>query len=769
MRFVQDVLIVVLKGLIAIGDLVLLIFFSAINFVKKITGKASKTFGNLHSETKNNFKKISSFRFPRPKLTKFLLPKRKLSVAKKAEIFSAPKARSIQSFSFPKRKRGPGRPKKPFFAPVFFRFKYFFFGAIFAFSFIFLPILSIIFINSLPNPRQLVTQDVAQSTKIYDRNGSLLYQIYANQDRTLVPLSEIPDNLRNATIAIEDKNFYNSSGIDLLAILRSAIADIKGEPLQGGSTITQQLVKSRLLTPERSIERKIKEVVLAIWAQRLYTKNQILEMYFNQVPYGGTAWGAQAASQTYFGANVKDLDLAQSAFLAGLPQAPSIYSPYSGNGNLWKGRQEDVLSKMVSLGYITEEQKQKAISERLTFQPPQHVLHAPYFVMYVRNFLERKYGVEMVERGGLNVITSLDLPTQATAENIVSDEVNRDAYLNIHNGASLITNPKNGDILAMVGGKDYYDPNGGNFNVTTAQRQPGSTIKVITYTAALMQGYTAATTILDAPVAFAEAGSPPYAPVNYDGKFHGNLTLRQALGNSVNIPAVKTLNSIGIDKMVGLAKAMGITTWGDPSQYGLALTLGAAEVKMTDMAQVYGILANQGKRVDINPILKITDSQGNILEEKNTIQEKEVVPSGIAYIMSNILQDNSSRALEFGPNSPLVIPGHTVSVKTGTTDNKRDNWTIGYTPSYVVAVWVGNNDNSPLNPSLASGITGAAPIWHQIMQNLLGKSSANSENYPQPPDVVSKPCAGRIEYFLKGTENSVSCRIAPSPSPTPKP
>ena len=291
-------------------------------------------------------------------------------------------------------------------------------------------------------------------------------------------------------------------------------------------------------------------------------------------------------------------------------------------------------------------------------------------------------------------------------------------------------------------------------------------IKVVTYTAALMSGYTAATTIIDSPVAFASGGIT-YAPVNYDGKFHGVLTLRLALGNSINIPAVKTLNSIGIDKMVALAKDMGITTWGDPSQYGLAITLGAAEIKMTDMTQVYGTLANQGKRVDINPILKVTDSQGNILEEKNTIQEKSVVPAGIAYIMSNILADNSARALEFGPNSPLVIPGHTVSVKTGTTDNKRDNWTIGYTPSYLVAVWVGNNDNSPMNQALASGITGAAPIWHQIMSNLLGNENNPGENYPIPDDVIAKTCLGRTEYFIKGTENSISCRPTPSPSPTP--
>lgn len=775
MKLFYDLAAIAIRILITIGDAVILIL-TKIYKETFIWGRKTKKSFKKHLL---NFKK----KFTLPSL-RFKLPKIKIPVlrlkrkVREVEIFRAPYYRPPAfSFSLPKlpsvlplRKRRRGRPRKPLKIPALSRLKYFIFGGMFTFFFIFLPLLLTIFIQSLPNPRELVSQDIAQSTKIYDRNGTLLYQLYANQNRTLIPLTEIPKDLINATVAIEDKNFYTSNlGFDPLAIVRSLIADLSGKPLQGGSTITQQLIKSRLLTSEQSLDRKIKEVVLAFWAQRIYTQDQILEMYFNQVPYGGTSWGVEAAAQTYFGKNASELDLAQSSFLAGLPQAPSAYSPYTQGLDVWKERQRDVLSKMVSLGFITRAEAQIAQDQKLTFEPVQHVLHAPHFVMYVREKLVEKYGLPLVERGGLSVVTSLDLKKQEMAEQIVKKEVDKSGYLNIHNGAALITNPKNGDILALVGGRDYYDPDGGNFNVTTALRQPGSAIKVVTYSAALLNGYTAATTIIDAPVAFASVGSPTYAPVNYDGRFHGTLTLRSALGNSVNVPAVKTLNSIGIHKMVSLAKEMGITTWKDPSNYGLAITLGAAEVKMTDLATVYGTLANQGKRVDLNPILKITDYQGNVLEEKRKISEKEILPRSIAFIISNILSDNSARAMAFGPSSTLLIPGHTVSVKTGTSDNKRDNWTVGFTPSYLTAVWVGNNNNTPLNPTLASGITGAAPIWHDIMTNILKDSGKDSENYTIPEDIVTKPCFGRKEYFVRGTENSVSCRFIPPQSPKPSP
>jgi len=643
------------------------------------------------------------------------------------------------------------------------KLKFFVIGLIFCFIFIVLPFSGYVFLSSLPNPRELSQREIPQTTKIYDRNGALLYQIYANENRTLVPLSSLPKNLINATIAIEDKDFYKNPGFDINGIGRAAIADITGKPIQGGSTITQQLIKSTLLTPEVSISRKIKEIVLAFWAEKIYTKNQILEMYFNQVPYGGTAWGIEAAAETYFGKNVKDLDLAQSAFLAGMPQAPTTYSPYGDNPNLWKQRQKEVLAKMLELKYINKDQENQAMNEALTFEVQQTPIYAPHFVMYVKDLLIQKFGLPEVEKGGLIVQTSLDLNLQNKAQDIVTEEVTNDAYLNLTNGAALVTNPANGDVLAMVGSHDYHDPNNGNVNLTTSLRQPGSSIKVVTYTAALGDGFTAASILDDSPVTYFNPGSPPYSPVNYDGAFHGKVPLRIAFANSFNVPAVKTLQAIGINNMVNLAKKMGITTWGDPSQYGLSITLGAAEVKMTDMAAVYGTIANLGKRVDLDPLLKVTDHSNDVLYEKQEELPNQVIDAGVAYIISNILADNSARSLEFGANSPLNIPGHTVSVKTGTTDNKRDNWTFGFTPQYLVAVWVGNNDNSPMSPYLASGITGAAPIWNKIM-NLLLPSNASNLTEEMPDDVVMKKCQGRNEYFIKGTENTPDCNFIATPS-----
>ncbi|MBI4089731.1 MAG: PBP1A family penicillin-binding protein [Candidatus Levybacteria bacterium] len=668
------------------------------------------------------------------------------------------------------KKTRKAKKNKIFPLPIGVKIKYFLLGTFFSLVFVFIPLTIIIFLQELPSPKQLSFQESSLTTKIFDRNGTLLYQIYANQNRTLIPLSSIPKHLIQATIAIEDKNFYQNSGVDVGAIVRAFIADISGKPLQGGSTITQQLIKSTLLTPERSIERKIKEIILAFWAKHLYTKDQILEMYFNQIPYGGTAWGIEAASEVYFNSKTNDLNLAQSAFLAGLTKAPTIYSPYGETPNLWKERQKEVLTKMEELNYISSKEKEEALKEELVFSNPQSPIYAPHFVMYIKEMLIKKYGIGMVEKGGLYITTSLDLKIQQMAQQIVASEVEKNIYLNLTNGASVVTNPKNGDILAMVGSRDYSDLNSGNFNVTTALRQPGSSIKVVTYSLALSNGFTPATIIDDSPTTYAYLNAPSYSPVNYDGKFHGKMSLRLALANSINIPAIKILAKIGIPNMVILAKQMGITTWGDPASYGLAITLGAADVKMIDMATVYGVLANSGYKVDLNPILKITDSFGNVLEEKKdpilSDTKIPVIDPGVAFIVSNILADNNARSLEFGSNSPLNIPNHYVSVKTGTSDNKRDNWTIGYTPDFVVVTWVGNNDNSPMSQNLASGITGAAPIWHEIMVNLLQSTASKSASKINiPSNIIQKDCIGRKEYFIKGTENLVNCAFIPTPTP----
>lgn len=380
----------------------------------------------------------------------------------------------------------------------------------------------------------------------------------------------------------------------------------------------------------------------------------------------------------------------------------------------------------------------------------------------------------MVEKGGLSVVTTLDLPMQDMAQKVVTEEVAKDANLNLTNGAALVTNPQNGDILAMVGSHDYNDPNSGAVNVTTSFRQPGSSIKLVTYAAALSHGYTPASIIADTPVSYDSGWGSVYAPVNYDGRFHGNVTVRTALANSLNIPAVKLLANIGIPTFVSLGRQMGISSLEDPQNYGLSVTLGSADVTMLDMATAYGTVANSGKRVDLNPLLLVTDTSGDVLEQKGYPDGTRVLDPAVTFLLSNILADNNARSMEFGPNSPLYLPGKTVSVKTGTTDDKRDNWTIGFnepgSPSqYVVTVWVGNNDNSPMSQALASGITGAAPIWHSIMDNLL-KDKKDIPLTP-PTNIVAKQCGNQTEYFMQGTEDTASfCTTAitfPTQQPSP--
>ena len=682
---------------------------------------------------------------------------------------------------FPAPERKPVSPPKLkteiiFILPFRLKVRYFFFGFLVAFLFLFLPAVFYFWVKELPSPYLLSSREIPQTTKIYDREDVLLYEIYAEQNRTIVPLAEIPESLKEATVAIEDKDFYRHQGFNPRSILRAAKENLLNHKLQGGSTISQQLIKSALLTPEVTLKRKAKELVLAFWAERIYSKDQILEMYLNQVPYGGTAWGVEAAAQTYFGKPVKDLTLAQSALLAGLPAAPTLYSPFGAHPELARERQGEVLRKMVEEDYLTPEEAQQAKEEELNFTPQTTNIKAPHFVMYIKEQLVKKYGERMVERGGLEITTTLDLELQEKVQEIVRNEVESLKNLQVGNGAALITDPQTGEILAMVGSKDYFAKDyDGNVNVTLSLRQPGSAIKVVNYATALQNGFTLATILDDSPATYQTPGSPPYSPVNYDGLFHGKLPLRYALGNSYNVPAVKVLAKIGVEKMLEMGREMGITSWEDGSRFGLSLTLGGGDVTMFDMAKVYGTLANQGKRVDLNPVLAIKDNRGEILEKNQIPHTKQVLPEGVAFLLSHTLADNSARSAAFGPQSVLFIPGYTVSVKTGTTNEKRDNWTIGYSPSFAVVVWVGNNDNSPMRPALTSGITGAAPIWRKVTDILLeGKPD---EPLQKPGDVVELkicsvngllPCSGcpeKMEYFLKGTEPKNACQPSPSPSP----
>ncbi|MGB9883522.1 MAG: penicillin-binding protein 1C [Microgenomates group bacterium] len=640
------------------------------------------------------------------------------------------------------------------------KLRYFIYGGLFSLLMVFFY-QSYIFVKSLPLPKNIGKVNYPLSTHIYDRNGKLLYEIYRDQNRTPITLKELPLYVIQATIAIEDKDFYRHNGVNLIGGILRAIKEnfLNKGAIQGGSTITQQLVKTALLSPERTFERKIKEIILALWTERLYTKDQILEMYLNQVPYGGSAYGIEEAAKTYFGKHAKDLSLSEAALLAGLPQAPSIYSPYNDPEAAIRRRNE-VLEVMAKEGYISKELKIETQKSKIEVLPPKNSIYAPHFVFYVKNQLESLYGTRMVEEGGLRVTTTLDLNIQKEAEKILQEEIEKIKYLNVSNGAILVTRPSTGEILAMVGSVDYFLEPWGAFNVTTALRQPGSSIKPIMYSLALQKGFTAASIIDDSPTIFQTPGSSPYRPVNYDGKFHGKVPLRYALANSYNIPAVKVLEKIGVSNFIDFAQKLGISTWQDKSRYGLSLALGGGEVMMIDMAKAFGVLANQGYLSDLNYYLKVENYQGETLKEINPYKIRVIDPA-ITYIISDILSDNQARLWAFGPNSALEIPGYKVAVKTGTTDNKKDNWTIGYTPDFLVAVWVGNNDGSPMNPYLTSGITGAAPIWNRVMSFLLKNYTSGNRWYEKPENVVEKYCFfGRKEYFIRGTENTVNCQTS---------
>jgi len=641
----------------------------------------------------------------------------------------------------------------------------------------------------LPSPSSLKDfKSTPLSTHIYDRNGKLLYEIYKDQNRTPVKITELPKYAYQATIAIEDKDFYKHKGVSFTSGILRAFRELifKGS-VQGGSTLTQQLVKGALLTSERTITRKIKEIVLALETEKIFTKNQILEMYLNQIPYGGSSYGIEEASKTFFGKHAKELTLPESAMLAGLPQAPSYYSPYN-NPELTKARRDEVLKKMFEQGYINKAQEEQALTASISAVPLSTNIKAPHFVFYVKALLEQEYGVKQVEEGGMKVTTTLDLDIQEQSEKILKDEVEKIKYLDVSNGALLVTRPPTGEILSMVGSVDYYATGSGAFNVTTALRQPGSSIKPINYAIGIDRKLvTPGTMFLDIPTCFTAGGqSGSYCPVNYDGQFHGPVQLRMALGNSYNIPAVKMIAINGVKNFVASASAFTITSFEKPENYGLSITLGGGEVRMTEMAQAFSTFANQGIPRKLQSIIKVQDKLGKELykfKDSNFIQDihkpvpmpsftaitgKRAISPETSYLISHILLDNHAREAAFGSSSYLNITGHAVSVKTGTTDNKKDNWTIGFTPNFLTVVWVGNNDATPMNPYLTSGVTGAAPIWNKVItyalkdqpdlwpikpENVVGMQICNDTGAAMTKDDGGKEsCGARFEYFIKGTE-----------------
>jgi len=577
---------------------------------------------------------------------------------------------------------------------------------------------NIYILKGLPSPKSLTSQPISLTTHIRDRNGVVLYKIYKNQNRTLIKLSDIPESLRQSVINIEDKDFYNHQGYSLSGIFRSFKNLISTGQVQGGSTVTQQLVKTSLLSPERTLRRKIRELILSVAVEVIYSKDQILEMYLNRISFGGATYGVEEAAFTYFGKSARNLNLSESAFLAGLIASPTTYSPFGSHPELAKYRQQEVLSQLIKVGYIDESTAASFSALPLNIRSPNQDIQAPHFVMYIKELLSSKYGINLLEQGGLDVTTSLDINVQKIAEQIVADETAKIGYLNVSNGAALITNPQTGEILGMVGSRNYFDTKGGgNVNLTLAPRQPGSSIKPVTYSLAFSRGFTPPSLIDDSPITYRIPGSTSYTPQNYDNRYRGQVTLRTALASSYNVPAVKLLAAIGPDKMASLGQKMGITTWNDPSRFGLSLTLGSNEVTMLDLSTVYGVFATNGLRISPQPILSIRNSSGKIIYRSKTISEP-VLDSKVTSTISDILSDNTARTPTFGQYSDLVIPNFQVAVKTGTTNSLRDNWTIGYTPNLLVAVWVGNNDNSPMS-YIASGVTGASPIWHKIMSTLL--------------------------------------------------
>lgn len=569
-------------------------------------------------------------------------------------------------------------------------------------------------INLIYNPPNL-------STIILDRNGKVLYKFYTDENRTWVKLDKIPESLIWATLAIEDKKFYEHHGLSLNGIFMALIYNFRINDkvaIRGGSTITQQLVKNVFFDRSKTWTRKAKEAVLAIQLEMKLSKDEILERYLNQVAYGGETYGAQEAALKYFGKNVWEINTAQAAFLAGLPAAPSSYSPFSGNIDYAYSRQKHVIKEMVNAGYINDQVAQEANDQAINIIEERRNITAPHFVFYVKKLIEDKFGFTNIDRLGLKITTTLDSDIQKNVEEVVEQELLGIKNLNISNGAAMVVDVKTGDVLAMVGSKDYYAKDiDGKVNVTTSLRQPGSSIKPINYLLALQNGSTLETIIEDTPVSYQIPGQKPYTPQNYTGRFMGKVTLKTALASSLNVPSVKLLNENGVDNMINLAEKMGITTWTDRSRFGLALALGSGEVKMIEMIQAYSTFANMGEKVKMDPILKIDNYLSENIFEKQIEAEKIFEPE-YAFLINNILSDDKARSPVFGLNSKLKIPNKTVAVKTGTTNSLKDNWCIGWTPSYIVAAWVGNNDGTPMS-WVASGVTGATPIWNKIINDVL--------------------------------------------------
>ncbi len=608
--------------------------------------------------------------------------------------------------------------------------------------------------RDLPDPTK-VQRKSGFSSEILDRTGKvILYDVFTDQDRKFVPISEIPDYLRKATISIEDKEFYSHRGFDPMAFLRIIKNVVVSHRLIGGSTLTQQLVKMLLLTNERSVSRKVREFMLALRIEKTFTKDEILQMYLNEAPYGGTAVGVAAASQIYFGKEPKDLTLTECVLLAGLPQSPSRYSPYaSSNNKSYLPRAKEVARRLREDGMITKEMEVQVNSEldKIQFRGlGSNKIKAAHFVMYVKQELEDKYGSSILDTGGLKVTTSLDWEMQQKAEATVKEEVDKvSKSLNISNGASVILDTNNGEILSMVGSKDFFDTSiDGEVNVVTRLRQPGSSIKPLVYATAFMKNFGPASVLADVVTEFpGKDDKTPYAPKNYDGKEHGLIHLRDALASSINVPAVKLVALLGVDNVLRQGYKMGLIslapTQETMSRVGLSMALGGAEVKLLDLASAYSSFANEGFKVSPVSIIKIEDANGRVIFENKQVKTEQVLDKKVSFLMNSVLSDNNARLLTFGPNSYLNLGARAVAVKTGTTNDLRDNWTIGWTRDFIVGVWVGNNNNEKMK-NVASGVSGAAPIWRRQVLDMLTKKPDRPFT---PPEGVTQVEVDKISGF----------------------
>lgn len=622
------------------------------------------------------------------------------------------------------------------------------------------------FSKDLPDSGKLMERNLPLATKIYDRSGeNLLYEIHGDQNRTFIPIEEIPIYAIHATVAMEDRTFFQHKGFSLWGIFRGVIVNrLRGGRVQGGSTITQQFIKNAILTNERTVQRKIKELILAWRIEKKFSKNEILQLYFNEIPYGSNAYGIEAASNFYFGKSAREINIAESAILAALPKAPTYYSPYGSHKDKLIIRQQYILKLMKEQEYIDEQEYENALNKELVFAKKYENIKAPHFVMYIKEFLTEKYGERMVEQGGLKVITTLDLYKHEKAEEAIAEfaEKNEKDY-NAKNASLVAIDAKTGQILSMVGSRDYFDlENDGNVNVAIRLRQPGSSLKPFVYALSFETGYTPNTILYDVKTNFGVYGAKKYSPNNYNNKFLGPVTIRKSLAGSLNIPAVKALYLTGIDKVINRTKKFGYTTLDDKDRFGLSLVLGGGEVKLLEHTGAYAAFARDGIFHPITGILRIEDSKGKLIEEYKK-KEERVISAQAARLLNNILSDNNARAYAFGQNNLLNLGDRPVCAKTGTTNDYKDAWTMGYTPSLVVGVWGGNNSGEEMKRG-AGGSKVAAPIWHKFMESVLGKAGDGEpvEQFIKPDNIkTDKPVlTGKTQEEIKLKIDKFSKKLA---------